>query len=167
MIVNRIKSLVKCLLAMGAKITLAPIRSFSMFTGTRMTTEPTFHNLCVKSISLHLFYSNNHILTHNRISDVIAGFDSAQPATTLENEYVIPNQKTGLASFLIEIPTQQGIQNLICMNYLVKQYHDNLGSAAVCVQIRIKFAVYLYKRVRSHSAATTPTKWAKIVLVFA
>jgi len=45
MIVHCGKSLIARLLAMGAKIALAPIRSFSLFVGAKMTAEFTFHSL--------------------------------------------------------------------------------------------------------------------------
>jgi hypothetical protein len=63
MIVHRVKALVERLLAMGAKIALAPIRSFSMLVGARMTAEQTFHNLYVK-VAVSLLYSTHHSLTH-------------------------------------------------------------------------------------------------------
>lgn len=64
MIVQGVKSLVERLLALGAKVALAPIRSFSVFVGARMTAEPTFHSLYLK-VEVSLLYSNHHVLTHN------------------------------------------------------------------------------------------------------
>ena len=63
MVIQGVKPFIERLLALRAEIALAAIRSFTMFMGVGITTEPTFHSSGLRVDAL-LLYLTHHDLTH-------------------------------------------------------------------------------------------------------
>jgi len=75
MVVQRVKSLVERLLALGAEIALASIWGFTMFMGARMTAKPTFHRSCLK-VNISLLYLTHHFLMHYPVSSISCALEN-------------------------------------------------------------------------------------------
>ncbi len=68
MVIQGVKPFIERLLALRAEIALAAIRSFTMFMGAGITTEPTFHSSGLRVDAL-LLYLTHHDLMHYPIDE--------------------------------------------------------------------------------------------------